>query len=84
MQVAFDLDIYRSACQFQGYALMMKTGHFEFVYPATPRRFRTRTNKGGTVFLFSVTFFSGGGYCFILNLISIKLAMTGFLTSTQY
>lgn len=77
MQVAFDLDIYRSACQFQGYALMMKTGHFEFVYPATPRRFRTRTNKGGTVFLFSVTFFSG-------DLISIKLAMTGFLTSTQY
>ena len=25
----------------------MKTGHFEFVYPATPKKFRKGNNKGG-------------------------------------
>lgn len=25
----------------------MKTGHFEFVYPATPKKFRKGINKGG-------------------------------------
>lgn len=60
---------------------MMKTGHFEFVYPATPRRLRTRTNKGGTVFfIFRNFFLEGGGYWFFLSQ-KYKLAMTGFLNN---
>lgn len=61
---------------------MMKTGHFEFVYPATPRRLRTRTNKGGTVFFIFCDFFGGGG-CMggvgSFHLKSIIFTMTGIL-----
>lgn len=61
---------------------MMKTGHFEFVYPATPRRLRTRTNKEGTVFfIFRNFFLEEGGYWFFLSQLLYELAMTGFLNN---